>query len=576
MGSITTWMRIEPQTRTEDLSRPLQARVHDPLWLLARQWQSGEFHGEDAGTPIQARVNLKWSGLQAYHPGRVGPGQADSKRVFPYADWNGTKPLEAMVEGEPVRRPHRLDLRQAAEAGLQLFRLLTKHGVGALAPLYLDHAKLNPPAEVDAATRRFLAVVGKRAPDGARIYQESADLVRPPTDAIYPELPPLPVIPAAQQAGALAALQEFVDWYRDLFAEPKGMPSAWNPARQEYEFAVGGRFDGREVVLTAEGYADGHLDWYAFDRHATASLGLNSGYEQWPVDKTMIPVPVTFKGMPANRWWTFEDERVHFGGIEAGKRDLGRLMLGQFATLYGNDWFVIPVPVPAGSLSSVSSLSVMDTFGSWERVEPYTKLEPSGSTWRIFHLSEHVPVPTSAKLPAPLLFRPPALAGSLQSKPIEEVLFLRDEGANLAWAVERLVEGLLGQPVQRAEEAAATGGDLAASASGLRYQISTAVPDHWTPLLPERLPDKRSVRLVRGRLLRALDGELAPPPKGELLTPDQPLALYEEEVPRAGARVTRQYQYVRWYGGKSLLWIGRQKGAGRGEGSSGLRFDTAE
>ncbi|HLO02258.1 MAG TPA: hypothetical protein VK191_04015 [Symbiobacteriaceae bacterium] len=576
MGSITTWMRLEPQTRTEDLSRPLQARIHDPLWLLARQWQSGEFHGEDAGTPIQAKVTLKTSGLEAYHPGPVGPGPADPNRVFrPFDNWRANKPLEAVVEGEPVRRPHRPDLRQAAEAGLQLCRLLTKNGVGSVAPLYRAYAKLTPPADLDAATRRFLAVMGKRAPDGDRLYQESAELVRPP-EGVAPKLPPLPVIPAAQQAGALVALQEFVDWYETLFAEPEGMPSAWNPERQEYEFAVGGTLDGREVVLTADGYADGHLDWYAFDRHATASLGLSgTAYPNWS-GKTMIPVPVTFKGMPANRWWTFEDERVHFGGVEAGKRDLGRLMLGQFATLYGNDWFVIPVAVPAGAMATVGTLSVMDTFGSWETIEPYTKLEPAGSTWRIFHLSERVPVPTSAKLDAPILFRPPTLVGSLQSKPIEEVLFLRDEGANMAWAVERVVEGLLGQPVQRAEEGATAAGDLASTASGLRYRISTSVPDHWTPLLPERLADKRSIRLVRGRLLRALDGEVAPPPKGELLTPAQPLALYEEEVPRAGARVTRQYQYARWNGGSSHLWIGRQKGAGRGEGASGLRFDVVE
>ena len=32
------------------------ARVFDPLWLMARQWQVGEFQGEDAGSPVIARV----------------------------------------------------------------------------------------------------------------------------------------------------------------------------------------------------------------------------------------------------------------------------------------------------------------------------------------------------------------------------------------------------------------------------------------------------------------------------------------------------------------------------------------
>jgi hypothetical protein len=54
------------------------------------------------------------------------------------------------------------------------------------------------------------------------------------------------------------------------------------------------------------------------------------------------------------------------------------------------------------------------------------------------------------------------------------------------------------------------------------------------------------------------------------------LDIFEEEIPREGARVTRSYQYARWLDGQPLLWIGRKKTIGRGEGSSGLRFDLAE
>lgn len=65
-------------------------------------------------------------------------------------------------------------------------------------------------------------------------------------------------------------------------------------------------------------------------------------------------------------------------------------------------------------------------------------------------------------------------------------------------------------------------------------------------------------------------------PHGRVLEPDRPLALHEEEVPRAGARVTRASQYARWIDGSTHLWIGRRKQPGRGEGSSGLRFDIAD
>jgi len=54
------------------------------------------------------------------------------------------------------------------------------------------------------------------------------------------------------------------------------------------------------------------------------------------------------------------------------------------------------------------------------------------------------------------------------------------------------------------------------------------------------------------------------------------LRIFAEEIPREGIRVTRHYQFARWHDGTSHLWIGRRKGVGSGEGSSGLRFDTLE
>ena len=66
--------------------------------------------------------------------------------------------------------------------------------------------------------------------------------------------------------------------------------------------------------------------------------------------------------------------------------------------------------------------------------------------------------------------------------------------------------------------------------------------------------------------------------QGQILNPGEPhqnsLAIYEEEIPREGVRVTRSYQLARWQDGSTYLWIGRRKEVGRGEGSSGLRFDT--
>src|SRR4029453_6488427 len=49
--SITSWTHLESRTRQADMSRSLNARVFDPLWMLTRQWQVGEVYGEDVGMP---------------------------------------------------------------------------------------------------------------------------------------------------------------------------------------------------------------------------------------------------------------------------------------------------------------------------------------------------------------------------------------------------------------------------------------------------------------------------------------------------------------------------------------------
>ena len=52
--------------------------------------------------------------------------------------------------------------------------------------------------------------------------------------------------------------------------------------------------------------------------------------------------------------------------------------------------------------------------------------------------------------------------------------------------------------------------------------------------------------------------------------------MFDEEIPREGVRVTRQFERTRWIDGTTLLWIGVRKQVGKGEGSSALRFDDAE
>ena len=82
-----------------------------------------------------------------------------------------------------------------------------------------------------------------------------------------------------------------------------------------------------------------------------------------PVDFNFLPNHVVFRGMPDPRWWNFEDAVTDFGQLDADHVDLAKLLVMEFALVYGNDWFSVPVPTPIGTLERVTTLVVTDTFG---------------------------------------------------------------------------------------------------------------------------------------------------------------------------------------------------------------------
>jgi hypothetical protein len=156
--------------------------------------------------------------------------------------------------------------------------------------------------------------------------------------------------------------------------------------------------------------------------------------------------------------------------------------------------------------------------------------------------------------------------------------FLRDEMANMAWGVERVIESATERPLdpfQQQRYVAAPPNEQTSDMLG--YRLATAVPDYWVPLLP--VQSTAGLRLRRGMLLDP-DGAPEPPgARGRILVPDgatgDGLSIFEEEIPREAIRVTRSYQLTRWQDGSTHLWIGRRKTVSSGEGSSGLQFDTA-
>jgi len=183
-----------------------------------------------------------------------------------------------------------------------------------------------------------------------------------------------------------------------------------------------------------------------------------------------------------------------------------------------------------------------------------------------------------------LFFLPPALGRSLQGAALEEVLFMRDEMANVAWAIERRIETPIETVIPRTESprpaAAGDNGEPTGAANALpRYLLASAVPAHWIPLLPVQIAlasGASESRLRRGAVLQPDGSKIVHTAQGEVLRFAREVLLYDEEIPREGIRVERRRQMARWLDGSTWVWTAYRKQVGRGEGASGLRFDSLE
>ena len=438
--TLTRYNRLESRPRTDNFSRALRAEVRDALWMLCKQWQMGEFAGDDAGSPVFAKLHAEGRQLSRYRPQGGATQPFDTKA-----------PLEATVERRTIpfmAGPQLLSLDLRLQMGRRWLKMIPGSAVNAFKSGY-SISQPDPATKADAgicahaeAWQQFQAVAG-RAMDGAKLYfhlkENPANLA---SDGV-----------AGLSAGDKSAVDDagprYVAWFEKLYFVPQEeQGDAWQPERLEYQFACAAPDgEGKEKVLAAEEYYHEHLDWYNFDwdksrqslddtpdnLEASPSPSLEKQY----LTRSFIPAPVRFNGMPDTRWWAFEDGKTNFGDIRPGTTDLAKLLLIEFGLVYANDWFLFPYTVPAGSILNIKGLAITNTFGERFWIEPAGRgADDSWQRWTMFSLN----IKGSKDEPADLtLLVLPTAPKVQESSPLEQIALIRDEMANMVWGIETAV-----------------------------------------------------------------------------------------------------------------------------------------
>ena len=595
--SVTTLDRLEARPRTIAFDRALRAEVRDALWMITKQWQMGEVRGSDAGSPVYAKLMINTTRLTKYQP------DSQAARAFEY-----NVPLEATVEQRPIPlttggRPASLDLRLAM--GRQWLAMIS--GIGDYRQAFLQAYPITAPDPASAQDadrcaqpevwQLFSAVAG-RAMDGGALYSY---LLADPAHHAYDGIA---AIAASHYSAIDGQAVSFVAWFARLLLQPGPGDDAWIPPRLEYQFAASAPLPsppGAEKAYTTSEYYQGSLDWYSVDVDPGATLGEvpGSGVTGLPADapRTMIPVPVSFASMPNTRWWAFEDSKTNYGDIDASTTDLAKLLFLEFALVYANDWFVIPYTLPAGAIATISGFVVQNTFG--ERFWLTAAGSGADDAWQRWSMFTVNVAGGGDVLADTGLLLMPSVSKIQQGPLTEDVWMFRDEVANMVWAVEKTVplasgdskpgletakQTLAFYQTQLAQSGAPPPPPPPASGASVRYQVMTTVPENWIPFVPVHVDgDNREIQLQRAALPRILEGDPNPPVKVQPRTmlmrqgldnvPPQPYLVYEEEVSRAGTRLTQAYQRTRATDGRVYTWLRVRRQTGRGEGSSGLAFD---
>lgn len=597
LPSITLWNRLEARPRTDDFDRALKAEVRDPLWMLTKQWQLGEFRGDDAGSPAFAKIQMATTRLTKY--------QADSKQVQTYDE---DVPLEAKVEQKKIpfksgAQDMSLDIRLMM--GRHWLKLIKTDFPAGLRDEYILLYKILLP---DPDDKNFASIVAHR-----EAWQQVAAVAERSMDGymFYAHLKKgNSASEGTSQLGDVdldALGEKFIKWFENFFLQPiDDDNNAWLPSRMEYQFAVSAPDEGGEKVMVADEYYHGHLDWYNLDIDPQATALETEPDVVLPPDpqnrktNSFFPVTISFDGMPHTRWWRFEDSNTNFGDINPDTTDLNKLLFIEFGLIYANDWFLVPFTLPAGSIANVKGLSVTNVFGEKTWVEPAGKgLDDAWKRWNMYALNtkgnQREPADNS-------LLILPTVEKILEGKPLEEVLFIRDEVANMVWAIEKKIPLPTGSGKHGGEAAfelhkfyqkilnneigdgIVIPDDIEFKAN-IRYQIMNTVPENWIPFIPVHVDgSSREVQLQRASMPRILEND-APgnaqkiKPRTQLVReglekdPVEAYFIHEEEIPRAGIRAYQTFQRTRWYDGKVVNWFGARKQTGRGEGHSGLAFD---
>lgn len=601
---LTFGERKEGRTTNGNWTEALRMRIHDPLWMLSRQWQMGEFRGNDTGSAMSVKCRIKEDDCQQ------DPLEPVVERINPEIDLMAR--IESAVYFMDLIRHSGMKTRSEIKLFREMAMKTWPIEWESCNPVLGHEATLVFEQSLNSRQQSFVHTYRGKIFDGYKLYEDITSVTKKPVDMLVFVLDS-------------RIKYDYVTWFEKKYFPADSVSPYWQQRDLCYQLSA----EVGNNELEGDRYQGGRLSWYSMDYKATKKKGISKTVER---DVMSLPTLARFAAAPNRRLWEIEDRKV-FMGNSLQQQSGGHIAMIKYATMFSNDWMLFPLDTEIGKYIQLDSIKVIDTFGDEitidgnDRAGKKDKVKATEERWQLFTNTQ---LDDPKKTPMDGLYYAPQLANTLEGKPIEEVKILRDEMSNMVWGVEEkvsdgcgltldagmcaaklteFVDGLYeanhpkpepktvvlsqGQvPEVREEEAKAA----------YRYLLQSKVPLNWIPFVPQRMKSDsknpfilggREMILRRGKmpcyLWNEKDGQVQVDkvparPMGSILKEglvkengqwkEKPLFFHEEAIQSTGIRLIKNYQRARWINGATYQWLGVYKQLAKIEATSGLEFDT--
>lgn len=601
---IRTYKRLETRTRKENPKEALSFGIYDPLWMLTRQWQFGEFKGDDGGSAIWAKIKIKHQNITSVYNDQhqTQLKQNDALEYFVERQ-NPAITTETRIEAAHYflkslnYSSYHSYFEEIKEDILSKFKLHSEEET------YSEQSNKDrlKTIEIDKNEnlKMYRKAFGKSAFDGFELYKDLNSSMN--IFIIVEQKLPSKALAAFKKISA-----EYVTWFSDNYLPVKAEENFWSDESLSYHLnltVAENEKESKKYVLS--NYNSGRLAWHSFDiAEDKNNLKDPDQFKDEDIEEkyfTFIPTLAEFQGAPNKRLWAFEDAKVNLGTMDLERSDLATALVLQYVTMYGNDWLITPLELKSGRASQVEGILVTDVFGTRYFID-----RPAGETsnvdsritqkWEMFTISKENTYLKRDFTTDGALFYPPSFMRTEESDPIEEIQFLRDEMSNMIWAVETKINddcgGVLEGDVYGAEIESEINQlnekqHITPVEADFSFLFQNSVPLNWIPFSPVRIDTEgitknREIQMQRSTMPVFFENEFIPiRPHTKLLRKgidekDRVKAHFfinEEEILGIGTKLHLNYQRTRWFNGKTYNWIGTKKEINKTQAYSGLSFD---